>query len=216
MSQQPHIDPASAGKRLGPDAFIHPDARVRDSRFGAFCEVGARTSVAETVFGDYSYVVNDSDIIYATLGRFCSVASQVRINPGNHPLERVALSHFTYRSSAYGLGDDDAALFQWRRDHHVTLGHDVWIGHGAVVMPGVTIGHGAAIGAGAVVTKDVPPFAVVVGVPGRVLRFRFPPGIAESLIRIAWWDWPHERLGEAMADFRRLDAAGFCAKYDRG
>jgi phosphonate metabolism protein (transferase hexapeptide repeat family) len=214
MNDKPHIDPATSTKRLGAEPSIHPEARVRDSRFGAWCEVGARTSVAESSFGDYSYVVNDSDIIYTTLGRFCSVASHVRINPGNHPLERVALSHFTYRSSAYGLGDDDAALFQWRRDHHVTLGHDVWIGHGAIVLPGVSIGDGAAIGAGAVVTKDVPPFAIVVGVPGRVLRYRFPPEIVAALGRIAWWHWPHERLGEAMQDFRRLGAAEFCARYD--
>jgi phosphonate metabolism protein (transferase hexapeptide repeat family) len=214
MLHQPHIDPATTGKRLGLEPFIHPEARVRDSQFGTWCEVGARTSVAESRFGDYSYVVNDSDIIYATLGRFCSIASHVRINPGNHPLERVALSHFTYRSSAYELGDDDAALFQWRRDHHVTLGHDVWIGHGAIVLPGVTIGNGAAIGAGAVVTKDVPPFAIVVGVPGRVLRYRFPPEIVAALGRIAWWDWPHEKLREAMPDFRRLGAAEFCTRYD--
>ncbi|MCG7363422.1 chloramphenicol acetyltransferase [Roseomonas sp. ACRSG] len=214
MPQPLHIDPATASKRLGLEPFIHPEARVRDSQLGAWCEVGARSSVVESRFGDYSYVVNDSDIIYATLGRFCSIASHVRINPGNHPLERVALSHFTYRSSAYGLGEDDAELFQWRRDHHVTLGHDVWIGHGAIVLPGVSIGDGAAIGAGAVVTKDVPPFAIVVGVPGRVLRYRFPPEIIAALGRIAWWDWPHERLKETMRDFRRLGAAEFCARYD--
>lgn len=211
---QPHSDPDTASKSLGEAPAIHPDAQVRDSRFGRYCEVGPRSKVAETIFGDYSYVGNDSDIIYSTLGRFCSIAAQVRINPGNHPLERVALNHFTYRASAYGLGEDDAAFFQWRRDHHVTLGHDVWIGHGAVVLPGLRIGNGAAIGAGAVVTRDVPPFAIVVGVPGRVLRYRFTPEIIAALERIAWWDWPHERLGEALADFRSLGADAFCAKYD--
>jgi phosphonate metabolism protein (transferase hexapeptide repeat family) len=211
---QPHIEPETARKRLGQEPSIHADARVRDSHFGGYCEVGPRTNVAETSFGDYSYVANDSDIIYSTLGKFCSIAANVRINPGNHPLERVALNHFTYRASAYGLGEDDAAFFQWRRDHHVTLGHDVWIGHGAVVLPGISIGNGAAIGAGAVVTKDVPPFAIVIGVPGRVLRYRFAPEIIAALERISWWDWPHERLGEAMADFRSLGAEAFCAKYD--
>ena len=209
-----HAEPETALKRLGVEPAIHPTAHIRDSGFGRFCEVGARTNIAETVFGDYSYVGNDSDIIYSTLGRFCSIAAHVRINPGNHPLERVALNHFTYRSAAYGLGDDDAAFFQWRRDHHVTLGHDVWIGHGVVVLPGISIGNGAAIGAGAVVTKDVPPFAIITGIPGRVLRYRFEPEIIAALERIAWWDWPHERLREAMADFRNLGAAAFCAKYD--
>jgi phosphonate metabolism protein (transferase hexapeptide repeat family) len=212
MTQVAHPD--TAGKRLGPQPAIDPTARVRDSSFGQYCEVMARTKVTESEFGDYSYVAEDSDIMSTRLGKFCSIAAHVRINPGNHPLERVALSHFTYRSSAYGLGDDDADLFAWRQAHAVTLGHDVWIGHGVVVLPGVSIGNGAAIGAGAVVSKDVPPFAIVVGVPGRVLRFRFAPDIIAALQRIAWWDWPHERLGMALQDFRKLPAAAFCVKYD--
>ena len=207
-------DPATAAKRLGADPLIDPTAEVRDSSFGAYCEVGARTKVAESRFGDYSYVVNDSDIIYTELGKFCSVAAHTRINPGNHPLDRVALSHFTYRSSAYDMGPDDAAFFDWRRRHRVTIGHDVWIGHGAVVLPGVAIGTGAAIGAGAVVSHDVPPFAIAVGVPARVSRSRFAPDLVAALQRIAWWNWPHEHLADALADFRALDAAAFCRKYD--
>lgn len=207
-------DPATAPKKLGAEPFIHPTAQVRDSTFGAYCEVGARTKVSECSFGDYSYIVSDADIIYATVGKFCSIAAHTRINPGNHPLERVALNHFTYRSSAYGLGEDDADFFQWRRDHHVTLGNDVWIGHGAILLPSVSVGNGAAIGAGAVVSKDVPPFAIVVGVPGRVLRYRFTPEIIAALERIAWWDWPHERLHDGLQDFRSMAAEDFCAKYD--
>lgn len=207
-------DPATTGKRLGVDPCIHPTASVRDSRLGAYTEVGARTTLAEVDMGDYSYVVQDSQVIYATIGRFCSIASHTRINPGNHPLERVALSHVTYRASAYGLGPDEAGFFDWRRSHRVTLGHDVWIGHGVIVLPGVSIGTGAAIGAGAVVTKDVPPFAVAVGNPARVIRFRFPEEVRAALLRIAWWDWPREALAAALADMRGLSAEEFCARYD--
>ena len=206
--------PASTEKKLGEAPHIHRTASVRASTFGRYCEVGARTKVAESEFGDYSYVVNDSDIICTTLGKFCSVAAHTRINPGNHPLERVMLSHVGYRSSAYGMGPDDPTFFDWRRASPVTIGHDVWVGHAAIVLPGRTIGTGAAIGAGAVVTKDVPPFAIVVGNPGRVLRFRFPPDIIGALQRIAWWNWPHHRIASAMSDFRGLGAAGFCAKYE--
>jgi hypothetical protein len=206
-------DADTAGKALGEAPSIHPTAWVRDSRFGRWCEVGERTRVAETSFGDYSYVVNDSDIIYASIGKFCSIAAHTRINPGNHPLERVALNHFTYRASAYGLGEDEAGFFDWRRDHHVTPGHDVWVGHGAIILPGISIGTGAAIGAGAIVTRDVPPYAIVVGNPGRVLRYRFPPDIIAALDSIAWWHWPHAKLRDCLADFRTLPAAAFCARH---
>ncbi len=206
-------DPAS-NKDLGDEPAIHRTASVRASHFGKFCEVGARTKVAESSFGDYSYVVNDSDIIYTTIGKFCSIAAHTRINPGNHPLERVALSHFTYRSSSYGLGPDDGSFFDWRRSFRCVMGNDVWIGHGAIVLPGIRIGNGAAIGAGTVVTKDVPPFAIVVGNPGRVLRHRFTPEIITALERIAWWDWTHDQLASGLADFRTLSAEDFCQKYD--
>ncbi|PWS36296.1 chloramphenicol acetyltransferase [Falsiroseomonas bella] len=209
-------DPGTAKKRLGLEPFIHPTASVRDSRLGIYTEVGARTTLAEVEMGDYSYVVHDAQIIYATIGRFCSIASHTRINPGNHPLDRVALNHFTYRASAYGLGPDEAGFFDWRRSHRVTLGHDVWLGHGVIVLPGVSIGTGAAIGAGAVVTRDVPDFAVAVGNPARVLRRRFPEEIRAALLRIAWWDWPREKLAAALEEIRRLDAETFCARHDPG
>ena len=99
--------------------------------------------------GDYSYVVNDSDIIYAHIGKFVSIAAHTRINPGNHPMERASQSHFTYRASAYfDDADDEEGFFEWRRSHRVTIGHDAWIGHGAVALPGRTIGLGAVVEAG--------------------------------------------------------------------
>jgi phosphonate metabolism protein (transferase hexapeptide repeat family) len=206
-------DPASL-KGLGEVPSIHRTASVRATSFGRFCEVGARTKVAESVFGDYAYVVNDSDIIYTDVGKFCSIAAHVRINPGNHPLERVALSHFTYRSSSYGLGPDDSAFFDWRRSFRCAMGHDAWVGHGAVILPGVKLGNGAAVGAGAIVAKDVSPFAVVVGTPAKIVRYRFTPEIIAALERIAWWDWTHDALRLGLADFRAMSAEAFCRKYD--
>lgn len=198
---------------LGEAPLVHPSALVRDATFGRYCEVGARSKVVETAMGDYSYVVNDSDVIYTTIGKFANIAAHVRINPGQHPMDRATLHHFQYRSRMYGFGDDDPAFFDWRREKRVTLGHDVWIGHGAVVMGGVSIGTGSVVGSNAVVTRDVPPYTVVTGVPARPLRPRFPAPLVDALMRLAWWDWEHERLRDSLQDFRTLTAAEFCARH---
>ncbi|MBP7816883.1 MAG: hypothetical protein KA085_12205 [Phenylobacterium sp.] len=193
---------------------VHKDAQVHDSILGPWTRVGARTSFSEVSMGAYSYIVNDASAAYAEIGKFCSIARDARINPGNHPTWKAALHHFTYRSRSYELGaEDDHAFFEWRRSHTVTLGHDVWIGHGATVLPGVSIGTGAVVGAGAVVSKDVPPFTIVGGVPSTPIRERFPKAVRDGLLAISWWDWSHERLADALEDFRSLDADAFVEKH---
>jgi len=200
---------------LSTTPLVHPSAELRDCRLGAYCEVGARTQLLEVSLGDYSYIVNDSDAAYATIGRFCSIAAMTRITPGNHPMERASQSHFTYRASAYFAGAaDDAEFFAWRRAHAVTIGHDVWIGHGAIILAGRSIGSGAVIAAGAVVTKDVAPYAIVAGNPARLIRARFTDHIAARLQRLAWWDWSHERLRAALPDFQKLSIDRFLERYE--
>ena len=154
-----------------------------------------------------------SNIIWSEIGKFVSIASDVRLNPGNHPYWRASQHHFSYRASSYGLGEDDEDFFAWRRSHAVTIGHDVWIGHGATVLAGVAIGTGAIVGAGAVVSKDVAPYTIVGGVPGKPIRRRFPEALAEDLLALAWWDWSHDRLAATLADMRALSAEAFVAKY---
>ena len=203
-----------SGKRLGEEPRVHESSRVWQSSLGLWTDIGPNCSINESIIGDYSYCAGDVSIIYSEVGKFCSIASHVRLNPGNHPMQRVTQHHMTYRRVQYGFGDsDDAGFFDWRRSHKVTVGHDTWIGHGAVVLPGVSVGVGAVIGAGAVVTKDVAAYTIVGGVPARPLRLRFPEDVAGRLMAIAWWEWPREVLEERFADFNDLDV--FLEKYER-
>ena len=150
---------------------VEEDVRLHHVQLGRYTEIKAHSTLEHTRMGDYSYCAGYNQIYAAEIGKFCSIASFVRINPGNHPCyTRVAQHHFTYRRSLFGLGEDDEAFFQQRMDKAVTLWHDVWLGHNVTVMPGVTIGSGAVIGAGSVVTKDIPAGVVAFGVPCRVMR----------------------------------------------
>jgi len=204
-----------AGKTLSIEPTIDPTAKLQETRIGAYCEVGARTILLDVEMRDYSYVVNDAQMTYTTIGKFCSIAAMTRINPGNHPMHRPTQAHFSYRASAYFPGEvDEAEFFDWRKAHRVHVGHDVWIGHGAIVLPGRSIGTGAVVAAGAIVTKDVAAYTIVAGNPARPIRRRFPETVADRLARLAWWDWDHDALRAALPDFRKLSIENFLDKYE--
>jgi len=139
----------------------------------------------------------------------------VRINATNHPTWRPTLHHFTYRAGDYWPEEkDETEFFEWRRGNAVKIGHDTWLGHGSTILPGVTVGNGAVVGAGAVVSKDVAPYTIVGGVPARLIRERFDAATGNRLDRLAWWDWSHDRLRDALDDFRALDIEAFLSKYE--
>ena len=208
-------DPWQTPEGMTETPMIHPTAAVRRSRLGAWTVLGPNTRLIDSDFGDYSYTARDCDIYNTDVGKFCNIAAAVRINPTNHPMWRASQHHFTYRSHSHKLdARDDDEIFAWRRAHRVTIGPDVWIGHGAILMPGITIGTGAVVGAGAVATRDVPAYGIVVGVPARVIRRRFDKKLEAALLRIAWWDWSKDKLVATLQDFRALGAAEFAAKYD--
>ncbi|MGY6411178.1 MAG: chloramphenicol acetyltransferase [Alkalilacustris sp.] len=201
--------------KLSPDGpLIHRGCDIRESEFGPFTEIGRDSVILNTSFGAYSYCARLCDIANTSVGKFANIAAMVRLGPTDHPMDRASLHHFLYRSDNYWPdAEPDAAFFAARAARRLEIGHDVWIGHGAVVRPELRVGDGAVIAAGAVVTRDVAPYTIVAGVPARPIRPRFAARVAGRLQRLAWWDWDHDRLRAALPDFRALEIEAFLEKY---
>lgn len=190
---------------LGPEPTLHEPVSITESEIGAWTEIHPHTRVNESTIGDFTYLMERVQLDYTTVGKFASVAAAVRLGPTNHPIDRPTAHHFTYRAEQYDLGADDDSIFEWRADQPVTVGHDVWVGHGGIVLPGVTVGNGAVVGAGSVVTEDVPPYTVVAGVPAEPIRRRFPESVARRIDATEWWHWDHDTLASRLEAFRDLE-----------
>jgi phosphonate metabolism protein (transferase hexapeptide repeat family) len=215
MSQQDEPRRHSPSATRDGEPRVHGSASLRNAVLGRFTEIKERAQFWDSSLGDYSYIERHSEAIYAEIGKFCAVASDVRLNALNHPMERISQHKITYRPNEYFVGAKlDKGFRESRAGAKVVIGHDVWIGHGAIVLPGVRIGHGAVVAAGAVVTKDVAAHTVVAGVPARMIKRRFSESVSERIIALAWWDWPHDRLAAAVEDMRALSVEGFLEKHE--
>ncbi|MFZ5944827.1 MAG: DapH/DapD/GlmU-related protein [Bacillota bacterium] len=201
--------------KLTQEPTIHENFCGENVEIGQWTEIGPNNTWENVKFGDFSYTSGNNQIQNARIRNFVNIASGVRIGPPQHPMKRPTLHHFTYRRELYGFApEDDTAFFQWREMQIAEIGHDVWLGHNAIIMPGVKIGDGAIVGSGAVVTKDAAPFTIVGGVPARVIRKRFSADVIEKLQSIEWWNWKYETIKERFPDFL-LSVEEFVEKYHR-
>ncbi|GAX02337.1 DapH/DapD/GlmU-related protein [Secundilactobacillus silagei] len=191
---------------------IGEGGQIKDTKFGHYVEIGSQNFIDNSTIDDYTYTGQLCFIQNSELKRFISMAAMVRIGPTNHPYNRPSQHIFAYNGVGYGFGDPDTAFLQQRRELKTVIGNDVWLGHDVVVQAGVTVGDGAVVGAGAVVTKDVEPYTIVGGIPGKKIKDRFPDEIKADLAKIAWWNWSREELEANYADFR-LPIEEFVAKH---
>lgn len=169
-----------------PTAEIGFMARLKgDCQLGQYSRVENHAILEHCSLGDYSYVATEAHLNYTHIGKFCSLGPQVYAGLGIHPTQNfVSTSPLFYQASSRSFAN--RSYFEEYKT--TTIGHDVWIGARAILIDGVTIGDGAVVGAGAVVTKDVPPYAIVGGVPARIIKYRFTPEEIEQLLALRWWD----------------------------
>lgn len=144
--------------------------------------------------GKYSRIGKNTQVAYTTIGNFSAIGRNSVLGPGQHPTNYLTTNSIFYKRGNWGFRDEWCKEVDFEENARINIGSDVWIGLHVIVMNGVTIGDGAIVAAGAVVTKDVPPFAVVGGVPAKVLKYRFSPEIIVRLLEIQWWNLPDEEI----------------------
>lgn len=145
------------------------------------------TTIVNSQVGDYTYIGGSNKIQYAIIGKFCSIGPEVRIGLGIHPTNlKSTYPGFYTRSEYYRV--EKLYDFNGEEYKQVEIGNDVWIGARATILDGVKIGDGAIVAAGAVVAKDVPPYAIVGGVPAKVIKYRFDENRIEELLAEQWWN----------------------------
>ena len=173
--------------------LIHRPA-LRDCEIEKTASVGMASNCIRVKMGRYSYMGFYNSVCDTTIGSFCSIASYCAIGGGRHPLNAVSTSPVFY-AGRNSMGKNFSNIPE-EENQGVEIGNDVWIGEAVFINDGVKIGTGAVIGAHSVVTKDIPPYAIVAGAPARVLRYRFDEETVKKLLECRWWDWPDEKLSK--------------------
>lgn len=185
------------GVYLSPNTSFHAKTVLE-------CEVPVALSASSVHMsgriGAYTYMRNDGRLAnrLKSIGRYCSIAPNVTIGDSNHPIDWLSTNPFQYgNSSLFNRyhADQEFEFMQFKTPRSAThIGHDVWIGGNVMILQNVRIGHGAIIAAGSIVTKDVPPYAIVGGVPAKVIRYRFPEDVIAKLLALEWWNYQADSL----------------------
>jgi len=166
---------------------------VRNSRIDKTANTSTGGNILNSSMGRYSYSGYDCWIINADIGAFCSISDSVYIGGREHPMTWISTSPVFEHGDSNGA-PDSFAKFDVPETKRTIVGNDVWIGHGAIIKAGVSIGDGAVVGAGAVVTKDVPPYAIVGGCPAKIIRYRFDSDLIKQLLDTHWWTLGEKKI----------------------
>lgn len=167
-------------------------------------------SLVDCVVGRYTYIAENAYMCGTTIGAFCSVGPNLLCGWGSHPTNGLSTSPMFYSTKAQN-GTTLSPVDKFAENDSIRVGNDVFIGMNVTIVDGVTIGDGAIVGAGAVVIDDVPPYAIVAGVPAKVVRYRFDPATIRRLLEIKWWEFDLAGLADVERSF--WDVEGFVRKH---
>lgn len=169
---------------------VGDDSTVERCDFSNNVIINRRSYINDSYIGSFSYAGINTTMNFVKMGNFCSLARNVDIGGFDHDYKKfTTMPEFRLKQLLNGGGKIPKVD---KHEDYCKIGNDVWIAAGAIVLHKVKIGDGAVVGAGAVVTKDVPPYAIVAGVPAKIIGYRFEKPIIEELLKICWWNWPLE------------------------
>ncbi|MBQ5934039.1 MAG: CatB-related O-acetyltransferase [Lachnospiraceae bacterium] len=190
-----HPDATVKQSRIGEKSSIDKDSVILCSELGAFVDIEKRNLIRDSVIGDMSYTGADTSILWAEIGKYCCISRLVDIGGNEH-----AYKHVTMMPEYRMKNKLEGKLLKHPDENKIKIGNDVWIGAGAMILrkPGLSIGDGAVIGAGSVVTRSVPPYAIVAGTPARIISYRFLNEVINFMLKLKWWDWSFEKVKENM------------------
>lgn len=182
-----------------PTAAIHPTAKINEP-----VTIGKNAEIHDNCeIGKYT-LINNNTVIYSnvSIGRYCSIARFCEIGAAAHPSTFLSSASFQYSTALFKNHEDFAFKRQVRFEHasRTKIGHDVWIGAKSVIKSGVTIGDGAIIGALSFVNKDVPPYAIVGGIPAKIIRYRFDEATIAELLSLKWWELTPKKMAQIHFD----------------
>jgi len=180
---------------------------LREAVFGKYSTVLDGASLQHVTLGDFSYVSYNSILVNTTIGKFCSIGSNIQIGLAPHPVRDFVSTYPAFYSKS-----NTGCVMNFRSESvfvdavpETRLEHDVWIGTNVIIPGGIAIGTGAVVAAGAVVTRDVPPYAVVGGNPAKLIRHRFPDDVINTLLQSEWWNWPIEKIQRNVDEFCNIE-----------
>ena len=169
--------------KIQKNCTIGKNVTLNSCIFNEHSRVAEYASIHNTEVGSYSALGRYSKIVHTKIGKYCAISWDTTINAISHPYNHLTISAFPYVPYVGNFVTERKQFY-----NKVTIKNDVWIGANSVIMPNITIGNGAIIGAGAVVTKDVPDYAIVAGVPAKIIKYRFSEDIIQRLLILKWWD----------------------------